>query len=125
MAPGTPDHVRVKLRRTGEVIIEAARWCSSFGCKFLGYQFRRKLDPGEALILVHDKDTQRGSSIHMLFVFTELAAIWINDQGRVTSVQLARPWRLHYSSPEPARYVLEGDPGLLDLIAEGDEIDFV
>ena len=125
MAPAKPNHVKVQMRSTGQVIIQAARWCSSFGCKLLGYQFRKKLEPGEALILVHDKDTRRGSSIHMLFVFTELAAIWINDQGRVTSVQLARPWRLHYASLEPARYVLEGDPGLLDLIAVGDEIDFV
>ena len=117
-------YVQVRSRRTGKVIIEAARWCSSIGCKFLGFQFRRNLLADEALILVHNKDTIRGSSIHMLFVFTELAAIWINDQGRVTSCQLARPWRLHYASPEPARYVLEGDPGLLDLIEVGDEIDF-
>lgn len=117
--------VQVRERTSGQVILEAARWCSSFGCKFLGFQFRRRLKPGEALILVHDKDTTRGSSIHMFFVFTPLAAIWINDQGRVTSAQLARPWRPHYSSPEPARYVLEGDPGLLEAISVGDEIDFV
>jgi len=118
-------YVQVKNLATGQVILEGAKWCSSYWCKFLGFQFRRKLKPGEALILVHDKETVRGSSIHMFFVFTPLAAIWINDKGRVTSTQLARPWRPHYASPEPSRYVMEGDPGLLAVIAVGDEIDFV
>jgi hypothetical protein len=87
-------------------------------------QFRLGLKPGEALILVKPSDSVLNSSIHMFFVFFPIAAVWINNQGRVTSAQLAKPWRPYYASPEPARYVLETSPDFLNHIAVGDEVDF-
>lgn len=117
--------VSVVNRKTSQVYINSARWCESYLCKFLGFQFRRRLKSGEALILVHETDSIKGSSIHMFFVFMNLAVVWINKEGRVTSAQLARPWRPYYASPEPACYVLETSPEILDRISPGDEIDFV
>ena len=117
--------VKIVNPQTGQVLLDSARWCSSYGCKLLGYQFRRQLKPGEALVLVHKKDSIKATAIHMFFVFTPLAVVWINQQGRVTAVQLARPWRPHYASPEPASYVLETSPELLDLFRPGDFINFL
>jgi len=119
------SHVKVVRRGTGEVLVASARWCSSSLCRLRGLQFRRGLAPGEALILVEEMDTIMNSSIHMFFVFFPIAAVWINSQGRVTSAQLAKPWRPYYASPAPARYVLETSPDFLDRIAIGDEVDFV
>jgi uncharacterized membrane protein (UPF0127 family) len=82
------------------------------------------LKPGEALILVKEKDSIANSSIHMFFVFFPIAAIWINQKGKVTSAQLAKPWRPYYASPEPASYVLETGPEFLDKISVGDFVDF-
>jgi uncharacterized membrane protein (UPF0127 family) len=73
---------------------------------------------------VKDKDSIANSSIHMFFVFFPIAAIWINRKGKVTSAQLAKPWRPYYASPEPACYVLETSPEFLDSISVGDEIEF-
>ena len=117
--------VKVENRKTGRILLNSAKWCESRLCKFLGFQFRRKLRPGEALILVHEKESIRGTSIHMLFVFTKLAAIWINSQGEITHTELAHPWKLYYASQKPARYVLETNPHFLDSISIGDEIDFL
>ena len=105
--------VSIVKKSTGEVLIESARWCSSHLCRLRGLQFRRRLKPGEALILVKDKDSVAASSIHMFFVFFPIAAVWINGHGVVTSAQLARPWRPYYASQEPARYVLETSPDFL------------
>ncbi len=118
-------NVDVVKRSTGEVLVHSARWCSSRLCRLRGLQYRRRLEPGEALILVKPSDSIVNSSIHMFFVFFPIAAVWINHEGRVTSAQLARPWRPYYASPEPARYVLEAAPDLLSRIAAGDEVDFV
>ena len=118
-------NVRVINQETREVIIESARWCSSRLCRLMGLQFRRHLNPGEALILVKDKDSTSSTSIHMFFVFFPIAAIWINGKGKVTSAQLAKPWRPYYASPEPARYVVETSPKILQKISVGDELDFV
>ena len=119
------NNVRLINRETGQVLIESARWCSSRLCRLRGLQFRRNLKSGEALILVKDKDSIANTSIHMFFVFFPIAAIWINSKGKVTSAQLAKPWRPYYASPEPATYVLETSPDFLDKVAIGDNLDFV
>ena len=111
-------NVRVINQETGEVLFESARWCTNRICKLIGLQFRRHLNPGEALIL-------ESSSIHMFFVFFPIAAIWFNGKGKVTSAQLAKPWRPYYASPEPAGYVLETSPIFLEKISVGDELEFV
>lgn len=118
-------YVKVVHRRTGQALIESARWCTSRACRLRGLQFRRSLQPDEALILVKPADSIVNSSIHMFFVFFPIAAVWINSQGQVTSAQLAKPWRPYYASPTPARYVLETSPDFLSRIAVGDEVDFV
>ena len=117
--------VNVVQRDTGQTLLEEVRWCSSYGCKLVGFQFRRRLKSEEALILVYNQDSVRSTSIHMFFVFTPLTVVWVNRQGRVTSVQLAQPWRPYYASPEPASYVLETSPELIDLFHPGDEVDFM
>jgi uncharacterized membrane protein (UPF0127 family) len=117
--------VKVVKRDSGEVLLESVRWCKSRLCRLRGFQFKRRLGPEEALILVHASDSIATTSIHMFFVFFPIAAIWINSQGRVTSAQLAKPWRPYYASPEPARYVLEASPELLSRLSVGDQVDFV
>ncbi len=119
------SHVKVVKRSTGEVLIASAAWCQSWFSRLRGLQFRRSLKPGEAIILAHGSDTIATSSIHMFFVFFPIAAVWINRAGRVTSAQLAKPWRPYYASPEPASYVLETSPEFLKCIEVGDEVDFV
>src|SRR5712691_8695093 len=117
-------NVDVVKRSTGEVLVHSAHWCSSRLCRLRGLQYRRRLEPGEALILVKPVDSIVNSSIHMFFVFFPIAAVWINHEGRVTSAQLARPWHPYYASPEPARYVLEASPDILGHINVGDKVDF-
>jgi uncharacterized membrane protein (UPF0127 family) len=118
-------YVKVVKRESGEVLLEKARWCASPLCRLVGLQFRRRLKPGEALILAKRKDSVGESSIHMFFVFFPLAVVWINSQGKVTSAQLAKPWRPYYASPEPASFVLETEPEFLGKVAAGDYVDFV
>lgn len=118
-------YVNILNRDTGQVLIQSARWCSSRLCRLRGMQFRRNLKIGEALILVKDKDSIANTSIHMFFVFFPIAAIWINSKGKVTSAQLAKPWRPYYASTEPATYVLETSPDFLDKVSIGDYLDFL
>jgi uncharacterized membrane protein (UPF0127 family) len=119
------NFTKVINRKTGEILFNSAKWCESRVCKFVGYQFRRRLKSDEALILVHQKESIKGTSIHMLFVFTSLMIVWINRKGVATHVQIAQPWRPYYASPVPACYVLETSPENFNLISVGDELDFV
>ncbi len=110
---------------THTILVRQAIWCNDFFSKLRGLQFRRQLNPGEAIVLVYGSDSIASSSIHMFFVFFPIAAIWINSQGDVASAQLAKPWRPYYASPQPARYVLEAAPEILELIHVGDRLEFI
>lgn len=118
-------YVDVIHRQSGQVLLRSARWCSGLWCRMKGLQLRRRLKPGEAIILVHPDEGVFLSSIHMFFVFFSIAAVWIDGMGRVTNAQVARPWRPYYRSPTPAQYVLETTPDFLAQIAVGDELNFV
>lgn len=117
--------VKVVNRTTGKVLIESAKWCQSRLCRLIGLQFRRRLRQGEALLMDMGKESIAQTSIHMFFVFFPIAAVWINKVGKVTNVQLAKPWRPYYASSEPAQYVLETSPSFLKKIKVGDEVDFI
>jgi hypothetical protein len=84
-----------------------APYCASFLCRLRGLTFRRGLPAGQGLLLVQDRDSRLDASIHMLFVWMDLAVVWINSAEQVVDVQLARSWRPAYLPGRPARYILE------------------
>lgn len=123
-----PDHRQIVHfplgQPPGRVLIPRARWCANFTSKLRGFTFRRQLAPEDGLVLVEGQDSRAGTAIHMLFVFFDLGVIWVNAAGRVVDKKLARPWRLSYVPREPARYVIEGHPLILESIQIGDNIRF-
>ncbi len=110
---------------SGETLIPQARWCDGFGSKLRGFTFWRTLGPQDGLVLVEAKDNRVNTAIHMLFVFFDLGVIWVNDAGEVVGTVVAQPWRLSYMPPAPARYVIEGQPELVERVQVGDHIKFV
>jgi uncharacterized membrane protein (UPF0127 family) len=60
-----------------------AIYCDSFLCRLRGLMFRSHLAPEEGLLLVQPRDSRLDSAIHMLFVFMDLAVIWINSGNLV------------------------------------------
>jgi uncharacterized membrane protein (UPF0127 family) len=117
-------HFAVRRISDNKVIVPKARWCDSFFSRLQGLHFRRHVGLEDSLVIVESTDSTIQSSIHMLFVFTSIAAIWINHAGIVVDSKLAKPFRPLYVPREPARYVLEGPPDLLESLSPGDEIRF-
>ena len=101
-----------------------AHYCASFLCQLRGLMFRRSLPASEGLLLVQSKDSRLDSSIHMMFMWIDLAIVWINNANEVVDVRLARRWRLAYVSQQPARYVLELNVARLDDFKVGDKLQF-
>ena len=117
--------VQIKKNENPQPLVARARWCSSWLCRLVGLQFHRPLATDEALVMVWERESVAKTSIHMFFVFFPITAIWVNAAGRVTSAQLARPWRPFYASPEPACYVVEAHADLLAQVQVGDRLEFV
>ncbi len=124
----TSDHHNVKYVRVisdkNEVLLTRVKWCDTFGSRLRGLMLRGPLAPGEGLVLVWSHASVVESSIQMLFVNFDIAAIWLGEDHRVVHTALARKWRPYYASPRPARYVLEGPPALLDRITVGESLRF-
>ncbi|HTX91108.1 MAG TPA: DUF192 domain-containing protein [Anaerolineales bacterium] len=101
-----------------------AIYCDSFLCRLRGLMGRSSLAHEEGLLLVEGRDSRVDTSIHMLFVYTDLAVIWINSAQVVVDTVLARSWRLAYAPREPARYILEIHPDRLNEFKIGDHVEF-
>jgi len=101
-----------------------AVYCDTFLCRLRGLMFRSRLDPQQGLLLVEKRDSRIDTAIHMLFVYMDLAVIWINADGIVVDKVLARSWRLAYTPRQPARFILEIIPQRLDEFSLGDRIEF-
>jgi uncharacterized membrane protein (UPF0127 family) len=101
-----------------------AVYCDSFICRLRGLMFRSDLPHNEGLLLVETRDSRLDTSIHMLFVFMDLAVIWINSEFTVVDTVLARTWRPAYAPRRPARYILEIHPSRLNEFKIGDHVAF-
>jgi uncharacterized membrane protein (UPF0127 family) len=106
----------------GQELTEA-RWCQSYVCRLRGLMFRRKLPEGRGLILVDSQESVSSAAIHMWAVFMDLGVVWINDAMQAVDFIIAKPWRIYFPSA-PARFVLEGLPGILNHVAIGDVLEF-
>lgn len=101
-----------------------AVYCDSFLCRLRGLMFRSDLPHNEGLLLVEARDSRLDTSIHMLFVYMDLAVIWINSEFTVVDSVLARSWRPAYAPHQPARYILEIHPSRLGEFKIGDHVAF-
>jgi uncharacterized membrane protein (UPF0127 family) len=99
-------------------------YCSSFLCQFRGLMFRRDLEPDEGLLLVGKRENRSESAIHMLFMFIDLAVVWINTAYQVVDIKYARRWRLMYAPQSPAKYVLELPAKRFEEFQIGDQLQF-
>jgi uncharacterized membrane protein (UPF0127 family) len=99
-----------------------AKYCQSFFCQLRGLMFTCNLPKDTGLLLVQGRDSRLEASIHMLFMWMDLAVIWINQDLQVVDTCLARRWRPAYFPKNPARYVLETTPDRLHDFKAGDKV---
>ncbi len=101
-----------------------ARYCDSFFCRLRGLMFQRSLPPRSGVLLVQSRDSRLDASIHMFFMWMDLAVVWINSSLRVVDVRLARRWYPAYLPQSPARYILELPVDCQPDFAVGDLLKF-
>ena len=101
-----------------------AQWCQSFFLRLRGFTFRSNLENAESLVLVEARDSRLDTSIHMFFVWTDLAVVWVNSNNEVVDTALAKAWRPFYAPCKPARYVIEFHPNRHGDFKPGDRVSF-
>jgi len=116
--------IRIEKKSTPLPAPLQAIYCDSFLCRLRGLMGRSSLAPAEGLLLVEGRDSRIDSSIHMLFVFMDLAIIWINSGYTVVDTVLANSWRPAYIPRQAASYILEIHPSRLIEFTIGDQVEF-
>ena len=101
------------------------RYCNGFFCRFMGLMFHPPLKDEDGIVLVYDRDNRMDTTIHMLFMRTDLSIIWVNSEMNVVDKVFAKRWRLSLIPDHPARYVLELSPSRFSEFIIGDYLDFV
>jgi uncharacterized protein len=99
-----------------------ARYCQSFWSQLRGLMFTRSLPENSGILLVQSSDSRINASIHMMFMWMDLAVVWINSELKVVDLVLARRWKLAYLPKQPARYVLETDVSHFGDFNIGDKV---
>ncbi len=98
--------------------------CTGFFGRFKGLMFNKDLSENECIILDEGTESRLNTSIHMFFMFFDIAAIWADKDLKVIDVKLARKWTPYYAPSDPARYVLEARAGWLKSFHKGDQLRF-
>ncbi|OGO61999.1 MAG: hypothetical protein A2029_16275 [Chloroflexi bacterium RBG_19FT_COMBO_47_9] len=101
-----------------------AKYCQSFFCQLRGLMFTNSLPDNYGLLLVQGSDSRVNSSIHMMFMWMDLAVIWINSEYMVVDLVIAHRWKFMYLPKEPARYVLETGVSNLSNYNIGDKVRY-
>lgn len=118
-----PRFVKVHQRGSPGSTLVIARWCESFFCRLRGLMFRRELPGGAGLVLVEKREGITNTSIHMFAVPFPIGVLWVNARQEIVDKVVARPWRI-YSPAEPARFIVEGPPAMIDGVSQGDLVEF-
>lgn len=125
MSAGTSNQAWVhnhSRSQSGGSFALPVKYCTSFLCKLRGLTFRRTIPNNWGLLMVYTHDNRVDTAIHMMFVYFDLAVVWINAAGEVVDVKLAKAWRPFYAPQKPARYVLEMAAGHLNDFSVGDRV---
>lgn len=98
--------------------------CTTFLQNFQGLMFTPNLPEYGGILLDEHSDSVVNTSIHMLFMNFDIAAVWIDSNRQVVDIRLARKWKLAYFPTAPARYVLETSTSRLGDFSIGDKLEF-
>lgn len=111
--------MRIVNRSTGEALAVDAAEAHSLWARFRGLMLRRRLQPGQALII------QPCSSIHMMFMRFAIDAVFFDRDGRVTRVaRHVRPWLGFAFGGRGAHGVIELPVGAAARIERGHLLEF-
>lgn len=96
-------------------------WAKSSWQKFRGLMFRKEIQ--KPLVLVLNKESRAGASIHMMFMRFPIDAVFLNKNKKVVDIaRVLWPWVLNYTPKAPAKYVVEMKAGGAKRIRIGQKL---
>ena len=114
--------LRNKTRK--KTIVNEVRVAASHFSKLRGLMFESKANFNYALVFPFGEETRIKASIHMLFVFFPIAAVYLDGKKRVVDIAVLKPFALNYTPKEKAKYLIELPATKAQQVSVGDWLEF-
>ena len=88
-------------------LVKRVRFADSFLAKAKGLMFERKERFDYALVFPFGSETRLGASIHMLFVFFPITAVYLDSKKQVVDIAVLKPFTPNYTPRKPAAFLIE------------------
>ncbi len=105
-------------------LVGRVRFADSTLSKARGLMFEKRERFDYALVFSFGRETRLGASIHMLFVFFPIAAVYLDSKKRVVDIAVLKPFALNYVPKKPAAYLIELPVEKATNIKIGDFLDW-
>jgi uncharacterized membrane protein (UPF0127 family) len=86
--------------------------------------FRADLEIYSGIALQVNPPGVVNASIHMFFMYFDIAVVWIDKNMRVVDTNLAKKWRPYYAPKTAASYTIELHKDRLSDFQINDQVEF-
>ena len=106
----------------GKKVIEKVRFAKGFFGKFRGLMFERKKNFDYGLVFEFGSEKRIEASIHMMFVFFPIDAVYLDSQKKVVDIATVKPFSLNYTPKKKAGFLVELPVGSAKTVSIGDTL---
>jgi len=112
------------LKLNSEKIEIKVKFANTFFKRFKGLMFTRKSKFDYILIFDMPSLSRIKNSLHMLFVFYPIFAVFLDENNIVVDKSILSPFQLHYMPKKDCKYILEMPIEFNDKIKLNDKISW-
>jgi len=91
--------------------------------KGLMFSSKKKISKGMCLVMPTKKDVRFGASVTMMFCFSAMEIIFINQKFKVVDKVVLPAWKISYIPKEACTFVIESTVGKFENINIGDIVE--
>lgn len=112
-------------RSKGNRVISKVKFADGFFGKFRGLMLEKEQNFDYALVFDFGNEKKTGASIHMMFVFFPIDAVYLDAEKKVVDVAKGlKPFALNYTPKEKAAFLIELPEGYAKGIWVGDRLEW-
>ena len=109
---------------SGNPICNKLRFAKGIFGKLKGLMLERKESFDYCLLFDFGSEERIGASIHMMFVFFPIYAVYLDSNKKVVDTAILQPFALNYTPKAPARYLIEMPIAFSEKVSLGNELDW-
>ena len=114
-----------KLKHNGKIILDKMKYATSTFeiSKGLMFKGKKEVEKGMCLVMPAKSDVKFGSSVTMLFCFSDMQILFVNSNFEVVDKKTLKTWTPSYTPKKPCKYIIESIPHKFDEIKIVDKIE--